>query len=107
MGTSITTLAAHTDSILNKMFNGLFSLKPCNDGSYFIDRNGKYFEYILEFLRTSKLNVPQDIILIDNLLSEAEYYQLKSMQKQLQLVKRSLLFCLSEYGKSSILEPDD
>ena len=47
--TSLVTLTSDTNSILHKMFNGSFFLKPSKDGSYFIDRNGKYFEYVLDY----------------------------------------------------------
>merc|ERR1712032_780983 len=98
--TSLVTIAAHSDCILNKMFNGSFSLNPSFDGSYFIDRNGKYFEYVLAHL-------PEDIVLINNLSMEADYFQLPSLKKQLLANKKSLLFKQSVFGQSKILKQED
>ena len=77
--TTLTTLGKYKDCLLYKMFEGLFSKKPNKDGSYFIDRNGKYFEYILDFIRNGKLNIPisdKDSYLVNHLLLEADYYQI-------------------------------
>ena len=42
-------------SMLGAMFGGNFSLQPTINGNeYFIDRNGKYFRYILDFLRNGQ-----------------------------------------------------
>ena len=41
--TSLGTLSRFPESVLCKMFEGAFSLKPENDGSYFIDRDGQAF----------------------------------------------------------------
>ena len=62
--TTKTTLCSHAESIFAKIFGGTFSLKPSDDGSYFIDRNGKYFDHILDYLRNNRLNIPpkQNII---------------------------------------------
>merc|ERR1712130_651304 len=49
--TLLGTLTGHSDCMLNKMFNGSFSMDPSKDGSYFIDRDGEYFKYILNYLR--------------------------------------------------------
>eukprot|EP01084_Bolivina_argentea_P211394 359606_1 len=85
--TSLITLSSDTNSILYKMFDEKWSLKPNNDGSYFIDRNGENFKYILDFLRTHKLNIPDNIYLINHLILEAEYYYLSSLKRSLLLKK--------------------
>uniref|UniRef100_A0A670YEL4 Potassium channel tetramerisation-type BTB domain-containing protein n=1 Tax=Pseudonaja textilis TaxID=8673 RepID=A0A670YEL4_PSETE len=56
---SLATLTKYPDS--SRLFNGtepivLDSLKQ----HYFIDRDGEIFRYILSFLRTSKLLLPED-----------------------------------------------
>uniref|UniRef100_A0A8C7Y8Y3 Potassium channel tetramerisation-type BTB domain-containing protein n=1 Tax=Oryzias sinensis TaxID=183150 RepID=A0A8C7Y8Y3_9TELE len=58
---SLATLTRYPDSRIARLFNGtepvvLDSLKQ----HYFIDRDGPTFRYILNFLRTSKLLVPED-----------------------------------------------
>jgi hypothetical protein len=38
-------------SVLGQMFNDYNTPDKDKDGCYFIDRSGKYFDHILEFLR--------------------------------------------------------
>eukprot|EP01083_Nonionella_stella_P308846 1091469_1 len=57
--TSLRTLTRYRDTVLSKMFEGKFSLKPSNDGSYFMDRDGTYFGMILNYLRTGKIIIPE------------------------------------------------
>ncbi len=64
----------YPESRLGKMFNGsvpiiLDSLKQ----HYFIDRDGKMFRHILNFLRTSKLLLPQQFNELDLLYEEVCY----------------------------------
>ena len=51
--TSLETLTKDPGSMLHAMFSGRFDTKPAEDGSYFIDRDGTHFRYILNYLRTS------------------------------------------------------
>eukprot|EP01084_Bolivina_argentea_P179212 309698_1 len=85
--TSLSTLCSNTESIFYKCFNGDWSLRPCKDGSYFFDRNGELFKYILEYLRNNKLNIPDDTILINALICEAKYYQLTGLKSELLIQK--------------------
>ena len=45
--TSIQTLTKDHDSMLAAMFSGRFEMKPSKDGTFFIDRDGTYFRFIL------------------------------------------------------------
>jgi len=65
------------------MFSGRFDTKAAEDGSYFIDRDGTHFRYILNYLRTGQLIVPKDEIIRKELLAEAEFYQVEGMIKAL------------------------
>ena len=88
--TTLTTLSKYKHCLLYKMFEGNFSNKPCKDGSYFIDRNGKYFEYILDYLRNGQLHIPTDAAnsyLVNHLLSEADYYQIDPLIRELRFLK--------------------
>ena len=73
--TSLQTLTKDTGSTLHAMFSGRFDTKPTEDGSYFIDREGKNFGYmyILNYLRTESLILPPDAgeLLREELLEEA------------------------------------
>ena len=68
------------------MFSGRFDTKPNEDGSYFIDRDGTHFRYILNYLRTGQLIVPKDEIIREELLAEAEFYQVEGIIETLRRV---------------------
>jgi len=64
------------------MFNGsipivLDSLKQ----HYFIDRDGKMFRHILNFLRTGSLVVPENFAEIDLLLEEVKFYDIPALSR--------------------------
>ncbi|CAI5668397.1 unnamed protein product [Oreochromis niloticus] len=70
---------------ISRMFSGaepivLDSLKQ----HYFIDRDGDIFRYILSFLRTCKLLLPEDFQDFPQLYEEAQYYQLTPMVRELE-----------------------
>ena len=50
--TSLQTLTKDPDAMLAAMFSGKFEVKPSEDGVFFIDRDGKHFRFILDYLRT-------------------------------------------------------
>ncbi|XP_066570113.1 BTB/POZ domain-containing protein kctd15 [Amia ocellicauda] len=86
---SLATLTKYPDSRISRLFNGtepivLDSLKQ----HYFIDRDGEIFRYILSFLRTSKLLLPDDFKDFSLLYEEARYYQLTPMIKELERWKQ-------------------
>ena len=66
------------------MFSGRFDTKPGEDGSYFIDRDGTHFRYILNYLRTGKLVLPDDKVVRKELLNEAEFYQIDGILDELK-----------------------
>ena len=72
-------------SMLHAMFSGRFDTKPSEDGSYFIDRDGTHFRYILNYLRTGQLIVPKDEIILEELLAEAEFYQVEGIIRTLKV----------------------
>ena len=41
------------------MFSGKFEKKPCEDGAFFIDRDGTHFRFILNYLRNGKSTLPE------------------------------------------------
>ncbi len=71
-------------SMLHAMFSGRFDTKPSEDGSYFIDRDGTHFRYILNYLRTGQLIVPEDKFVRRELLAEAEFYQVEGILDELK-----------------------
>lgn len=74
----------YPESRLAKLFNGsipivLDSLKQ----HYFIDRDGGMFRHILNFMRNSRLLIPDNFADLDLLLEEARYFDIA--RKLLQL----------------------
>ena len=82
--TSLQTLTKDTGSMLYAMFSGRFDTKPAEDGYYFIDRDGTNFRYILNYLRTGRLLLPEDKLVREELLEEAEFYQLRGIVDELR-----------------------
>uniref|UniRef100_A0A158R4F6 BTB_2 domain-containing protein n=1 Tax=Syphacia muris TaxID=451379 RepID=A0A158R4F6_9BILA len=64
------------------------ALLPMPDGSYFIDRNGSLFCYILEYLRNGELILPKNFNDFDSLLAEAKFYRLSKLEKQIIAAER-------------------
>ena len=80
--TSLLTLTKDPNSMLAAMFSGRHRLKVETDGSYFIDRDGTHFRYILNYLRDGCIKegtMPQCPSLWGELLNEAEYYQISGL----------------------------
>ncbi|XP_028259665.1 uncharacterized protein LOC114434547 [Parambassis ranga] len=81
---SLATLTKFPESRIGRLFDGtepivLDSLKQ----HYFIDRDGPMFRYILNFLRTSKLLIPDDFKEYSLLYEEAAFFQLAPLQAEL------------------------
>jgi len=74
------TLMGEEDSTLALMFKGQFPLTYDEDGRVFIDRNGKLFEHILEYLRGNYAGfeyLPRKER--SRLAVEADFFQLKGL----------------------------
>eukprot|EP01084_Bolivina_argentea_P127911 226168_1 len=77
--TSWDTLTKDKGSLFTKIFNGEAAITKNDDGSYFIDRDGEIFKYILNYLRKQNINL---INLNDehfrmDLLTEAHFYKME------------------------------
>ena len=77
--TSLETLKKDPESVLHAMFSKRFDTKATKDGSYFIDRDGTHFRYILNYLRTGHLLLPEDKSVRMELLEEAEFYKIREI----------------------------
>uniref|UniRef100_A0A1A8V8R9 Potassium channel tetramerisation domain containing 15b n=1 Tax=Nothobranchius furzeri TaxID=105023 RepID=A0A1A8V8R9_NOTFU len=82
---SLATLTKYPESRIGRLFDGsepvvLDSLKQ----HYFIDRDGLMFRHVLNFLRTSKLLIPDDFTEYALLYEEATFFQLAPLQAELQ-----------------------
>ena len=82
--TSVQTLTKDPNTMLAAMFSGKFEMKPCEDGAFFIDRDGTHFRFILNYLRTGKLTLPEGATFLKELQEEAEFYQIQGMLEELK-----------------------
>ena len=82
--TSRSTLTKYPDSMLGVMFSGRHDLETMKriDGSFFIDRDGARFRYVLDYLRDGKdivQSFPKSVDVLLGLLYDAKYYQLNGL----------------------------
>ncbi len=85
--TTNATLLTFQDSIFPKMLaqrNNNNKKLDDDKGYYFIDRDGALFRYVLNYMRTSQLKLPSDFQERNQLISEAEFYGLRSMANLLK-----------------------
>ena len=54
-------------------------MQPSEDGSFFINRDGTHFRFILNFLRTGKLTLPEGATFTKELGEEAEFHQIQAL----------------------------
>eukprot|EP01100_Stratorugosa_tubuloviscum_P003768 TRINITY_DN1910_c0_g2_i1.p1 TRINITY_DN1910_c0_g2~~TRINITY_DN1910_c0_g2_i1.p1 ORF type:complete len:346 (+),score=144.66 TRINITY_DN1910_c0_g2_i1:81-1118(+) len=71
--TTIFTLKNQGENFFSKLAEGKIPSEIDDKGNYFIDRNGRYFEPLLDFLRTGQLIVPKELS-IEMVRREAEFY---------------------------------
>jgi len=82
--TSTTTLLRDPRSMLASILNQREEKQLIADGrEIFIDRNGKLFSYVLDYLRDgcSNLCLPNDEHLLERLSREADFYQISELTK--------------------------
>eukprot|EP00088_Acartia_fossae_P043775 TRINITY_DN4624_c0_g1_i12.p1 TRINITY_DN4624_c0_g1~~TRINITY_DN4624_c0_g1_i12.p1 ORF type:complete len:313 (-),score=50.32 TRINITY_DN4624_c0_g1_i12:276-1214(-) len=82
------TLAREPNCMLARMFAMESTLRPCEQdaqGAYLIDRSPKYFEPILNFLRTGTLIIDPNVN-PTGVLEEAKYFGMDSTIPQLELM---------------------
>ena len=77
--TSISTLTKYPDSMLGRMFGGDLPSAKDAQGNVVIDRDGELFRYVLTFLRSSKLILPENFNELALLKEEAEFYQIPEL----------------------------
>ena len=107
--TSLQTLQAKPKSMLGIMFSGIHPIKKQNDGSIFIDRDGTHFRIILNYLRggiASSEQLPDDKFLLSELQTEANYYQLKDLEKMIKSKVEKPSKVITQEELSQVLQSD-
>lgn len=64
---------------------------PNEDGNFFLDRDGKMFQYILGFLRNRKLCLPSDFSEFDSLTTEVNFFNNSYLSQCLEKIKQEKL----------------
>ncbi|OWF54174.1 BTB/POZ domain-containing protein KCTD6-like [Mizuhopecten yessoensis] len=85
--TTKATLCKYRDSMLGAMFIGSMRSATDQNDCPFIDRDGEMFKYILNFLRSSKLSLPDDFKDFDLLAVEADFYQIQPLIDALSMLR--------------------
>ena len=82
--TTTATLTNYPDTMLGAMFSGRHALIQDKNGTYFIDRDGRHFHEILNFLRGSTASTPESLAqlsprALEELKVEADFYGMKEL----------------------------
>ncbi|XP_044273110.1 BTB/POZ domain-containing protein KCTD11 isoform X1 [Varanus komodoensis] len=85
--TTLETLTRFPDSMLGAMFRGPQPALTDSRGNYFIDRDGKAFRHILNFLRFGRLDLPEGYAELSLLRAEADFYQIRPLLDELRRVE--------------------
>ncbi|TFJ97428.1 BTB/POZ domain-containing protein KCTD11 [Platysternon megacephalum] len=81
--TTLETLTRFPDSMLGAMFRGPRPARADRRGHFFIDRDGKAFRHVLNFLRLGRLDLPEGYSELALLRAEADFYQIRPLLAEL------------------------
>ncbi|KAL3848618.1 hypothetical protein ACJMK2_019466 [Sinanodonta woodiana] len=80
--TTRSTLTKYEGSLIWRIFTGDMACPRDERGTYFLDRDGHVFRFILNYLRSDKLVVPQGYRDLDILKEEADHYGLEGLVRE-------------------------
>lgn len=90
--TTLKTITRDPNSTLGRMFIAKLKIPKDPKGNYFIDRDGSFFQYVLNFLLKGELCLPLCFDEFEQLLFEAVYYQvgglIEAIGNQISSVRR-------------------
>ncbi|KAJ1125423.1 hypothetical protein NDU88_003855 [Pleurodeles waltl] len=81
--TTVQTLTKH-DTMLKAMFSGHMEVLTDSEGWILIDRSGKHFGTILNYLRDGSVSLPESQRELEEVLCEARYYLIQGLVESCQ-----------------------
>lgn len=98
--TSRSTLCSVPGSHLEAMFSGRHPMGALltDNGAYFIDRDGRHFHHVLNYLRSgSVITLPsQDQLQKEELAIEADFFGLDDLVRAIRMPKMDLMECVGK-----------
>ncbi|XP_071477242.1 BTB/POZ domain-containing protein KCTD8-like [Diadema antillarum] len=85
--TSKTTLTRQPGSFFTSLLSGSIPSARDDRGNYRIDRDGKIFRHVLNYLRDNELILPEGFNELTLLEREADFYQLESLKADIQALR--------------------
>lgn len=82
--TTLGTLTKRSDSMLRAMFSGRMEVLTDSEGWVLLDRSGKHFDRILNYLRDGKIPMPDDKTELKELLTETKFYCLQELTNEVE-----------------------
>ncbi|XP_043373019.1 BTB/POZ domain-containing adapter for CUL3-mediated RhoA degradation protein 1 isoform X2 [Dermochelys coriacea] len=82
--TTVQTLTKQ-DTMLKAMFSGRMEVLTDSEGWILIDRSGRHFGTILNYLRDGSVSLPESQRELEEMLSEARYYLIQGLVEDCQL----------------------
>ncbi|CAF1297120.1 unnamed protein product [Adineta steineri] len=73
-----------SQSYLSLIIKNQTDIQLDNHGRYFIDRDGKYFRYILNYFREKNLLLPENFNELNQLLSEVKFYGIDRLRNEIE-----------------------
>jgi len=87
--TTEATLNSKGDNFFTGLLNNKIPSIRDEDGYYFVDRNGKYFEPILDYLRSGEFFIPEGMRK-EKVLAEADFFLIEPIRQDYKRLKRAL-----------------
>ncbi|KAL3941268.1 MAG: hypothetical protein SGARI_000663 [Bacillariaceae sp.] len=81
------------------MFSGRHTAQKMPDGSFFIDRDGRHFHHILNYLRChgAVVTLPTDALSKEELVVEADFYGIQDLVKAVRMPRVDYAECTPDH----------
>ncbi|GAB1602880.1 BTB/POZ domain-containing protein KCTD6-like [Argonauta hians] len=83
------TLLSQQDTLFHDILSKESNWPRDERGSYFIDRDGHLFRYVLNFMRTSKLLLPNGFRELLMLKEEADYFEIDLLLQRIDSLEQN------------------